>query len=176
MIILTGTALPRDYTPISMLQYVMFSRFCRRKWSTSGFHSFLLGKFEFEFSEFFIIWRLISSVQVFLMLIISKYVNYLSISLDKSSEISWNILSTKLKIFCWEELETTCNFTTLNTIAQTGIADNKDNTSLIHHVEIEIKWMEFKIWKVKYCFHANPRVSKITARLYANRIYGPIQF
>ena len=42
-------------------------------------------------------------------------------------------LSTKLKIFCSKQLEITCNFTTLNTIAQnknpgTKITDNKDNT------------------------------------------------
>ena len=76
------------------------------------------GKFEFEYSEFSIIWRLNSFGSCFHVLIFSKYVKKLSISLEKSTEICWNILSTKLKIFCSEQLKITCNFTTLNTIAQ----------------------------------------------------------
>ena len=47
------------------------------------------------------------------MLIFSKYVKKICKSvLDKY------ILSTKLKIFCSEQLEITCDFTTLNTIEQ----------------------------------------------------------
>ena len=61
---------------------------------------------------------LIPSVHVSIMLIFSKYAKNLSISLEKSTEICWNILSTKLKIFCSKQLEITYNFTTLNTIAQ----------------------------------------------------------
>ena len=71
---------------------------------------------------------LIPSVHVFPMLIFSKYVNNWSVSRDKSSEISWNILSTKLKIFCSEQLEITSNFTTFNTIAQNKNCGQLDNT------------------------------------------------
>ena len=35
-----------------------------------------------------------------------------------------------MKIFCSEQLETTCNFTTFNTISQ-----NKNNRQLRQHVE-----------------------------------------
>ena len=61
---------------------------------------------------------LIPLVHVSVMLILSNYVKNLSISIDESTEICWNILSTKLKVFCSEQLEITYNFTSLNTMAQ----------------------------------------------------------
>ena len=56
--------------------------------------------------------------------------NLLSTSRDKSVNIL-NILSTKAKTFCPEQLEIKCNFTPCNTIAHTIIADNKDNVTSI---------------------------------------------
>ena len=48
--------------------------------------------------------HLIPSVRVFVMLMFGQFLNNLSISLDKPTDICWNILLTKMKKFCSEQL------------------------------------------------------------------------
>ena len=117
----TATTLLGDYLPVSMPKCTMFWHNSRRKWSTSGlvFVTFNQASLSLNIlTEDFI-----PSVHVSVMLMFNKFVNNVSISLDKRTEICWNILSTKMKMFCSEQLEITCNFTTFNTIAQ-----NKNTT------------------------------------------------
>ena len=115
---LKATALPRDYLHVSTRQYTVFLHNSRRKRSISGFRNFQLGKFEFDYSKLFLTWRLSSFLRISVKLIFSKFVNNLSISLDKSTEICWNTLSTKINIFCWEQLKIICNLTNFNKFAQ----------------------------------------------------------
>ena len=119
---------------------------------------------------------LIPSVRVAVMLIFSKYVTNLSISLDKPTEICWNILSTKMKIFCSEQHQITCELT-VNYFQQDCPKQEKHTLKTVF-----ISYPTRKNWyhlngggkihqKINFTME-NQSVYKITTMLYANLTFS----